>query len=80
MTKAVFRQVSLLLMGLLMLLFVLDLTAQARPNTRRRSKPDESLIPEDQRPWAGKPWVVTGVLGAGALVVGFKNARRSHLD
>ena len=31
-------------------------------------------------PWAGLPWVVAGLLSAGTVMVGLKNAKRSHLD
>ena len=37
-------------------------------------------ISEDERPWPGTPWLISIVLSAGAVAVGLKNARRTHLD
>lgn len=39
-----------------------------------------ATIPEDQRPWGGKPWLAGILLAAGTLAVAAKNAKRGHLD
>lgn len=51
---------------------------EAAKNDAQEQAPYE--IPEDKRPWAGLPWIIGGVLSAGAVAVGFKNAKRTHLD
>jgi len=42
--------------------------------------PPSGKISEDDRPWPGTPWLISIVLSAGAVAVGLKNARRTHLD
>lgn len=42
--------------------------------------PPAGQITEQMRPWGGWPWLTAGVLTAGAVAVGAKSAKRSHLD
>ena len=51
--------------------------AQAKPE---KDEPKRSAIPEDQQTWAAAPWLVGCLAGAAVIALGFKNARRSHLD
>ena len=37
-------------------------------------------ISEEERTWPGTPWLICIALSAGAVAVGLKNARRTHLD
>ncbi len=37
-------------------------------------------IADDSMPWKGWPWLVGALFSAGTLAVGFKNAKRTHLD
>ena len=78
----VFRNLLLAAIFLLGLWVGRDGAAAQGPRRPRRSQaPTVSRsIPEDKRPWAGMPWLVGLVLTAGALVVGFKNSKRTHLD
>ena len=48
------------------------LNAQYRPPPG--SPETVTAIPEDNRPWAGTAWLV------GAVVIGLKNAKKTHLD
>jgi len=41
--------------------------------------PGES-IPEEDRPWAGLPWLIGIALAGVTIMVSLKNAKRSHLD
>ena len=66
-----------LLLGLALLGGMLVSPAAAR---RREPAKVEKGIPEEDRPWAGIPWVVGIVLGGGAVAVSLKNAKRTHLD
>jgi hypothetical protein len=45
-----------------------------------QQQPAAGGIPENKQPWKGLPWVIGGVLSAGAIAVGAKNAKRTHLD
>jgi len=58
------------------------LTVLQSPLEAQRQSPSAShfAIPESQRPWAGKPWLVGTVLSAGAVLIALKSAKRSHLD
>ena len=47
---------------------------------RRKAQPKTTAISEDDRSWAGLVWIVPGALGVGAMAVGLKNAKRTHLD
>ena len=42
--------------------------------------PPSGDISEEERPWPGTPWLICIALSAGAVAVGLKNARRTHLD
>lgn len=46
----------------------------------KKKPPAGATIPEDKRPWGGKPWLAGILLTAGTLAVAAKNAKRSHLD
>lgn len=37
-------------------------------------------IPEDKRPWPGKPWLAGILLTLAVVGVSIKNAKRTHLD
>ena len=39
-----------------------------------------SKIPANLRSWAGIPWLIGGAFVVGAVLVGIKNAKRTHLD
>ncbi len=39
-----------------------------------------SSIPEENRPSTAAPWFMGITLSAGAVVVGVKNSKRTHLD
>jgi len=66
----------IVLIGLVLLSLVSpQLLAQPRPMQQQ-----DGPVSEEQRSWPGWPWLVTIILSAGAVAVGFKNARRTHLD
>lgn len=54
-------------------------SAQARPRSKQPQTPT-SAIPEDQRPNQAIPWVMGGIFTVGAVLLGLKNAKRTHLD
>ena len=66
-------------LGLMVLFFAAADAANGQPNRRGKGRYTVE-IREDDRPWAGKPWLVGVVLGTGAVLIALKNARRSHLD
>lgn len=67
-----------LLVTALLTLSVLPGSLQAQSQYYR---PTENVsIPEDDRPWAGSPWLAGIILTAAAMAVGLKNAKRTHLD
>jgi len=68
-----------IILGLMVLFFAATDAANGQPSRRGRQRYTVE-IPEDDRPWAGKPWLVGVVLGVGAIFIALKNARRSHLD
>lgn len=73
MNVAVIVAIALLSLGLL------ASSAQAKPRGRQPQTPT-SAIPEDQRPNKAIPWVLGGVFTVGAVLLGLKNAKRTHLD
>jgi len=77
-TAGIMRRMMLLLVVGALWLGTLAQPVQAQHRRGPRSAP--SGIPEDQRPSRTLPWVVGGVLSAGAVLVGLKNAKRTHLD
>ena len=67
----------------ILIFLILFLSVAAQPARARPPKKDTTVvksIPEDDRSWAGLPWIISSVLAAGAVAVGMKNAKRSHLD
>ena len=77
--KLLLKKVFILVVALLLVVTVLQGIGQGKP-PRRRPKEIPGVIQEEKRPWAGSPWLITGVLGAGAMLIGLKNAKRSQSD
>lgn len=74
---ASWRRILVALTCAAVLLFAEPARAQRRaPVASRASR----VIPEDQRPWPGKPWLAGIVLGLATIAIALKNAKRSHLD
>ena len=40
----------------------------------------DASISEEQRPWAGMPWLIGIGLAGATIIVSLKNAKRTHLD
>ena len=72
------RFVSLAIIAVLFFV-VLPGSLQAARSYNAPAQPSGE-ISEDDRPWPGTPWLISIVLSAGAVAVGLKNARRTHLD
>ncbi|MCK5269766.1 MAG: hypothetical protein KAJ46_03240 [Sedimentisphaerales bacterium] len=73
------RLVSLII--IVVLFFVtLPGSLQAARQGQRVPPPPSGEISEEKRPWPGTPWLICIALSAGAVAVGLKNARRTHLD
>ena len=77
MNTGLFRWVRLVLVAGVLGMFVWAGPVAA---ARKPAAPPPEVIPEKDRPWSGLPWIVGGVLSAGAIAVSLKNARRTHLD
>lgn len=81
--KGLFKKilVALVVSVLLLSVFSSGVLAAKRPPRPRRGDPlVVPAIPEDDQPWSGKGWLVAVLVGAGAVAVCFKDAKRSHLD
>ena len=74
MNRGIFRKFLIIILALLINTAILTDTASAQ---RRQQT---NAIPEDDRPSTSLPWFVGIVLSAGAVVVGLKNSKRTHLD
>lgn len=72
------RLVSLIIIAVLFFVVLPD-SLQAARQGRNPVQPTGE-ISEENRPWPGTPWLICIVLAAGAVAVGLKNARRTHLD
>lgn len=80
MKKRVLAKITTCLL-VLVLVFGLCGSSQAQRNKRnRKDSVPVSNIAEDARPWAGAPWLAGIILMAGAILVGIRNAKRTHLD
>ena len=73
------RLVSLIIIAVLFFV-VLPGPLQAARQGRHGPVQPTGKISEEERPWPGTPWLICIVLSAGAVAVGLKNARRTHLD
>ena len=73
------RLVSLIIIAVLFFV-VLPGSLQAAGSNYNAPPPPSGKISEDDRPWPGTPWLISIVLSAGAVAVGLKNSRRTHLD
>jgi hypothetical protein len=73
------RLVSLIIIAVLFFVVLPD-SLQAARQGQRVPAPPSGKISEENRPWPGTPWLICIVLSAGAVAVGLKNARRTHLD
>jgi hypothetical protein len=54
--------------------------SRAQAQYGRKKETVRRTIPEDQRPWAGKPWLAGILLALATLAVAAKNAKRGHMD
>ena len=73
------KKISIILVSLLLLMLVFAGELKAQQGRDWGAKPTNSILEEDQ-PWPGSPWIAGGVLAVGAVFVGIKNAKRTHLD
>ena len=73
------RFVSLIVILVLFFVVLPDSLQAARPGPRVPAPPS-GQISDEERPWPGAPWLICIVLSTGAVAVGLKNARRTHLD
>ena len=80
MKKKLLRTAAVLLVTLVTAWPAAQYAAAQRGRASGRSTKVQTAIPEDKRPWAGIPWVIAIVLTVGTVVVGLKNAKRTHLD
>jgi len=78
--KFLLRLVLIAVVFLLTLTLCLNTCAAQASYSQPGKPPATKSIPQNQRPWAGTPWLVGMVLTAGAVVVGLKNSKRTHLD
>ena len=76
MNKTLSNGILIALVLILMLSVIVDPANAARLPKR----PTDPVISEDARSWAGIPWAVGIILGAGAILVALKNAKRTHMD
>ncbi len=72
------RLVSLMIIAALFFVVLPGSLQAARPG--HIPTPPSGDISEEERPWPGTPWLICIALSAGAVAVGLKNARRTHLD
>ena len=73
------RLVSLIIIAVLFFVVLPGSLQAARPG-RNVPAPPSGDISDEERPWPGTPWLICVALSAGAVAVGLKNARRTHLD
>ncbi|MBN1764475.1 MAG: hypothetical protein JW860_04395 [Sedimentisphaerales bacterium] len=82
MKKTWLIRIGVLVVVVILILSILagPLVAQQRP-PRPQSNPNApKKIPEEEQSWPGFPWLAGGLLSGGAIMIGIKNARRSHRD
>ena len=75
MKQKIYKSIIVLCIALFINTTIISGNAYAQQD-QQRSK----AIPEDDRPSAAGPWLVGIILSAGAIVVGLKNSKRTHLD
>lgn len=73
------RGIKLAVMIAMALLLCVYSSASAQ-RSRRGPQTPTTAIPEDQRPSKVIPWVLGGVFTLGSVLLGLKNAKRTHLD
>jgi hypothetical protein len=72
---------KILILSLVTALLTLSVLPGSLQAQSRYYRPGDNVsIPEDDRPWAGAPWLAGIILTAAAMAVGLKNAKRTHLD
>ena len=76
--KTLLKRIVISVFAVLMAVCVLADSADAR-RPRKPKKPAEA-IGEEEMPGVGMAWTAGVVLTAGAVMIGIKNAKRTHLD
>jgi len=76
--KTLLKRVVVSVFAVLMVFCVLTDSAEARrPRTPKKAA---EAISEEEMPGVGMAWTAGVVLTAGAVMIGIKNAKRTHLD